>query len=416
MIFRGLHTVVLIGIIGGGSVSSFINQAAAADVEFRPSFAISEEFTDNVFEVANNKKSEYITRLQPGATLHYLSPLWTWDMAYTFEFRNYARNSRSNEYTHDASLRGTVSIIDNFLFLELSDTYHRVSLDVTRNPATESSLFLNQTDQNIAIISPYLLWRPGEKSTLRTGYRYTDTRYWGDGIERHEHGIYADFNREVTSKFSLSAGYAFNRLESQPTQYNRHDLSAGFRYEYADRSFLFGQIGNSWQSFNTGRDTSYLFWNAGVSHDFKLVVATLETRVQSSTDPLAVSTKETSYSGRLEKTLDRGTIGLSASYSEYDNTETGGGDRRRLSFAGTGRYEILQDLTISLSATGERTSRLTVSDYPYRFTGAVGLNYLLKNDLTIGVTYTYVTNLYDLDTTAGANQINRAVVELRKVF
>jgi hypothetical protein len=390
---------------------------SAADTTFKPFVSISEEVTDNIYEQPTGKKTEFITRLRPGATLRYLSPLWTWDAAYTFEFRNYAKDSKGNEYIHDAALKGNIALIEKFLFLDLGETYRRVTLDVSRDAATESSLFLNQTDQNIATVSPYMLWHLRGDSTLKTGYSFTDTRYWDPlGIDKQEHRGFADLNHKVTERFSLTSGYLFTRLESLPTRFNQHDIYGGFRYEYADKSFLFGRVGNTWQQFDSGLDVNYLFWNAGITHDSRFGLATLETRVATTEDPLAVSTKETSYSAKLDKTLQRGTIGLSASYSEYANTVTDLTDRRKLGFSATGRYEIMQDLTANLGATGERFSQKTAADYPYRFTAVAGLSYALKNELTLGLTYTHVSNLYDLDRTAGSSQINKAVVEVKKAF
>ncbi|NTV50345.1 MAG: TIGR03016 family PEP-CTERM system-associated outer membrane protein [Geobacteraceae bacterium] len=390
---------------------------SAADYLFKPFVAISEEVTDNIYELPANKRAEYITRLRPGATLRYLSPLWTWDVAYTFEYRNYARDSRGDEYNHDGALKGNIALIENFLFVDLSDTYRRVTLDASRNSLTESSLFLNQTDQNIAVISPYLLWRLRGDNTLKTGYSFTDTRYWDPtGIEKQEHRGFAELTHDVTSKLSLNTRYAFTRLESLPSQFNKNDVSGGFKYEYAEKSFVFGQIGNSWQRFDTGLNVNYLFWNAGVTHDSRYAVATLETKVATTEDPLAVSTKETSYSGKLEKELQRGKIGMSVSYSEYVNTATNLMDRTKFALSANGRYEILQDLTANLGATGERFSHKTAADYPYRLTGVAGLNYALKNELTLGLTYTYVTDQYELDTTVGAKQVNKAVVEIKKTF
>jgi hypothetical protein len=392
------------------------DSVSAADMEFRPFFAISEEFNDNIFEVPTNKRNELITRVQPGATFRYLSPFWTWNIAYDFDYRNYARNSRSDEYHHNADLRGSIALVENFLFLDLSDTYHRVTLDVSRNAATQSSLFLNQTDQNIASISPYLLWRLRGDNTFKTGYRFSDTRYWGDGIDRREQGAFADLNHEVSSKFSLSAGYGFTHLESQPTRYNKHDLFGGFKYEYADRSFVFCQLGNSWQQFDTGGNDSYLFWYAGVTHDFSFAIATVESRVQTAVDPLAVSTKETSYSGRLERTLQYGTVGLTTSYSEFFNTQIDRMDRRRLSFSGTGRYEILQHLTANLAVTAERFYFNTGTGFPYHLNATGGLSYAFKHGIALSLNYTYDTQRNDLGNTAGAIETNRVVVELRKMF
>ncbi len=394
-----------------------VNTASAANIDFSPSLSISEEVNDNIYEVANNKRKEFITRLQPGLTSRYEAPLWHWDLAYNFDYRRYERNSRSDETTHNLDAKGNFTLVDNRLYLDVSDTYHRVSLDVARNVATESSLFLNQVDQNIATISPYLLWRPGSKSTLKTGYRFVDARYWDSvGIERQEHSVNADLTHEISSKFSLSAGYAFTRLESQPSQHNKHDISGGFRFEYAERSFIYGQIGNSWQHFNVGTDVSYFFWNAGITHDLGVVVASLETRVQDAIDPLAVSTRETSYNGRLEKTLQRGMIGFSTSYTEFVNSQTDQTDQRRLSIGGTARYEIIQSLIANVATTAERFYVSKVSDSPYHLNATGGLSYIFNHDLTFRLNYTYDSKRNSIGNATGAIDTNRIIVEVRKTF
>lgn len=396
-----------------------IKPVLAAEFEFRPSVAISEEVTDNIYELPNNKRTEFVTRLQPGFTSSYQTPFWNWNLGYMLEYRRYERDTRSDTLIHNVDAKGNIALVENFLFLDLSDTFRQVPVDVVRNnTATENSRFVNLTKQNNASISPYVLWRLKGDNTLKTGYRYTDIRYSGStGIDNQEHRAFADLTHAITSKLNLTTVYAFTRLESRPTQFNRHDLSGGFRYEYADKSFVFGQIGYSWQQFDTGGDANYLFWNAGVTYDFSFVVATLETKVAPSVDPLSVSTKEASYSGRLEKTLQRGMIGLSTSYTEYENTRTNIiPDRHTLAISATGRYEVLQSLTATLTATGERFSRNTVSDYPYRFTGVAVLNYAFKDALTLGFTYTYINNLKDPNAGAASYQVNNAILELRKTF
>jgi len=404
-------------VLSGAPLYCFPANVSAAEISFRPSLAISEEFTDNIFEVPTNKRNEFITRLQPGFSSRYQAPFWNWDMAYTFDYRRYERNNRGDEYTHNAALSGNLTLLNNYLFLDVSDTYRRVTLDVSRSAATESSLFLNQTDQNIAIISPFLLWRLRGDNTLKTGYRFGDTRYWNSaGIERQEQGAFADLNHEVTSNLSISADYAFTRLESVPAQYNKHDLSGGFRYVFAERSFIYGQIGNSWQHYNNGSDASYLFWNAGVTHDLGLVVATLETRVQTAIDPLAVSTRETNYSARFEKTLQRGMVGFSTSYAEFVNSQTDRTNQRRLSISGTGRYEVLQSLTANLGVTAERFYLNTGADFPYHLNASGGLEYAINKDLTLSLNYTYDARRSSLDSARGEIVTNRAIVEVKKTF
>lgn len=395
-------------------------KSQGADSSIKPSIALSEEVTDNIGETSGNKSTEYITHISPGFTSVYTGPYWNWDATYTFNYINYARKSNPNEYTHLASLKGNISVVENFLYLDVSDTYQRVSIDVARDPATQTSSYLNQTDQNIATVAPYLLWRLGEKSTLKTGYRYTDTRYWGEGIEKQEHSAFDDFSRELTSRLSLSAGYSFTLSESLFEQYNTHNVYGGFNYQYADKSSIHATIGNNWQKFSSGKNTTTYSWNIGIVHDFDIVVATLETSSQTITDPKAVSTTLTSYSGKLDKVLQRGNIGLSTTYSKFANSETGINNQRKMSYSLYGRYEVIPDLNTNLAVTAERsymnTNTNTASDFPYQLSVTTGLGYAFNHDLSLNLNYTYYTKRNDLDDATGAVDINRVILEVKKVF
>lgn len=411
------YSLIVVVFLSIGPVIGTPRQACAAEMEFKPSLGVSEEINDNIYETASSKRAEYITRVQPGATLHYLTSFWSWDTAYTFDYRKYARHSRDDEYNHNANVQGKIALVDNFFYLDLSDTYQRVTLDVTRDVTTQSSLFISQTDQNIATLSPYLQWKLGEKSTLKTGYRYTDIRYWDSaGIDKLDHGAFADFSYELTPKLSLTTGYAFTRSKTATIRFDKHDVYGGFKYQYADKSFLFGKIGNSWQNFKNYNNVSYLFWDAGITHDFEIVTATLETIVQNTEDPLAVSTKETSYSLKLDKTQQRGAFGVSSTYSEYVNTQTETRNQRKLSFSGYWRHEVSQGLTGSLSATAERFYQDVSAGYPYHFIGSSGLSYAFNHDITLSLTYSYETNRYNIDSSAGGRDINRGIVEVKKIF
>ena len=198
-------------------------------------------------------------------------------------------------------------------------------------------------------------------------------------------------------KLSLTSGYTFTRSLSIPLNYDKHDVYAGFKYQYFDKCFLFGQYGETWQFFDTLGKGRYPFWDAGITHDTDIVKATLETNVQITPDPLSVSTKLTSYIGKLDKTLQRGALGLSCTYAEYANTETDIRTQRKLSFGGSGRYEIIPDLSASLAATAERYYITAASSYPYHFIASSGLEYNLNHDITFTLTYSFETYRYSVD-------------------
>ena len=388
----------------------------AADFTFTPTVSVSEEFNDNILDSATDKKSDFVTRLQPGAAAAYRGPSLNGDLSYNFDYQNYARRTKDDEENHYLASRGSAELLKNFFFLDVSDTLSRVSLDVARDVTAESP-YANQTDRNRANVSPYLLWRLGETSTLKTGYRFIDTSFWGSpGIDRREHVGFAELSHNPAARLSLSGGYTFASISTDVVDYDQHDLSAGFRYEYADKSFLYGGIGNSWQEFTDSRSASNLFWHAGVNRDFGFLMATLETRVQYTDDPLAVSTEETTYRVSMEKALHKGAIGLSSSYTEYQDTLTDGSERRKGEVRGFWRAELSQGLITSLVLIGDRVSQKTLMDYPYHFSGSAGLSYLFNYDITGSLNYSYIDYRRELDSAADSRQTNRVILALKKIF
>jgi len=391
-------------------------ESLAADYELKPRIAVSEEYTDNVNESGVSAREEFITRAMPGFSLRYLAPRLDFNSSYNFDYRHYAKGSKGDEYTHNLAASSTLTIVENLFFLQASDTYKRVSLDVARDTTTES-LFNNQSDQNVGTVSPYLVWRVGNNSTIKTGYRYTNTWYReSSGIDKREHYGFVDASHELLPRLSFTWGYQFSDTGTSAQSFQRHNAYGGFRYEYADKSFLFGQAGNTWQLFDNGISVSNLFWNAGLTHEFPIVTFTLETRVQYTEDPLQSSIMETLYSGRLSRNFERGRIELSSGYSEYEIIETGAIDRKKASVGTSGSYEILDRTNLSLGILGEKFSQRTVADYPYRISGNAGLIHTFNNDFSVSFNYFHTTYRYQVARTSDSKDINRLILEVSKSF
>lgn len=395
-------------------MSSF-GSAVAADYSLIPRISVSEEYTDNVNESVLDSQEEFITRVQPGFLLKYQAPRLNLTTNYGFDYRHYAKGRKGDEYTHNLNATGTLTMVENLFYLDASDTYKRVSLDVARDNTLES-LYSNQSDQNIGKVSPYFLWRYRGNSSIKAGYSYTNTWYRDPtGVDKREHGAFANVNHELFTGFAFTAGYYYLNADTSINKYERHIAYGGFRYEYAEKSYLFGQVGNTWQTYKHGAKVSNIFWDAGLMHDFNIAVATIETRTQYTEDPLRSSIKETLYSGKLARKFDRGNVEASVGYSEFEIVDTGATYRRRFTVSLNGRYEIWERLTMSLGGIGEHFST-HASDYPYRFTGNAGISYAFNDNLTLGLTYYYITNRYSIDESARSKNINRAIVELTKTF
>lgn len=401
--------------------------AQGAEFELHPTLAVSEEFTDNVFETSTSRVSDYITRALPGIVLSYQAPLLTGDLGYVFDYRHYAKKSRDDEITHALSAKGHLTAMENLLFLDVSDEYQRVSLDVTRNTNKES-LFVNQSDRNVVTASPYFTLRPSERFMLKPGYRFIDTRYFKSTgsatvVDKTDHIAFLNMRYELTKSLSLTADYTFTRELSVVDDFSQHQSLGGFRYEYADKSFFFVQGGETWIEYDNGQHFSNTLWNAGLSHIFDTVTGTLTTGVKYDEDPLRNIVQESFVSGTVEKRFQRGTMSFSPYYSDYVATKSNTQPANQINqnIAATkkygatvrGQHEFTADLNSNLAFTVEKYEQQ--SSYTRRFQVDSGLSYLVGKQLTASITYIY-TGYYSPGIAIDNRHVNRAMIEIKKVF
>lgn len=401
--------------IAGMVSCGFTSASVAGELTFKPSLMVAEEYNDNIYETWNNRESDFITHLIPGITANYKAPLWDWDLTYSLDYAYYAR-LKEDETSHGLSTRGLVKLIDEFLFLEVSDTYRKTSLDVTRDVTQEGVLGGDQTDQNIFTASPYMVFHPSERTTLRTGYRYTNVWYKeASAVDKTENGAFADLTYQMTDKFSLTGGYLFTHQDTDIQDYDKHDVYGGFRYEYAEGSFIHGRAGNSWIGYQGGRDVSNPFWNAGISHALDTVTLSFDTGVVYTEDPRSVITEETSYTGRAIKKFARGDLGVSLNYAEYRNTELDALDTTRYGTGLNGRYDLAESLIGHLNFTAERYNDKLINTYTNRFVVDYGVTYAIAKDLSIALNHRYID--YSSPVIINDNKrINRVILSLNKAF
>ncbi|MDD2272186.1 MAG: TIGR03016 family PEP-CTERM system-associated outer membrane protein [Desulfuromonadaceae bacterium] len=397
------------------TVLSVASAAQGGDFQLHPSLAVSEEFTDNVFETRTNRTSDYITRALPGLIMNYKAPALEGDLNYVFDYRHYARDSRGDEVSHTLNAKAKLTAVDNLLFLEAADDYQRVSLDVTRD-TTRESLFVNQSDRNIITASPYFTLRPSARFPVKGGYRYTDTRYINSpGIDKTDHMAFLDVAYELSKSFSLTAGYTFTRELADIDDFSQHQALGGFRYEYAEKSFLFAQAGNTWTRYSSGQRLDSLAWNAGLTHVFDTLTATLTTGVSYNEDPLSNVIKESFVRAIIEQRLKRGSISFSPVYSDYATTKTDTLQTRKYGATVTGQYDFSADLKGRLAFTAEKYEQQLLDSYTRRFQVDSGISYLLAERLTVALSYVYA-GYYSPGIITDNWHVNRAMVELKKTF
>ena len=396
-------------------ICAVTGSAQGAEYIIKPFITIGEEYTDNVHETDTNHVSEYITRLLPGVTAQYKAPALDADLGYMLDYRYYARNKRSNELTHDLLAKVDLTVLDNFFFIEASESFQRASLNVTRD-VTRESLVLDQTDRNLLTAAPFFVFRPGPRTTLTTGYRFVDTQYSDStAVDKTDHIGFLDASHELTSRWSLTASYTYTRELSSLDDFSQHQAAAGFRYEYLDKSFVFAQAGNTWTSYDSGRRLDSLFWDAGATHDFGRVAATLNTGVRYNDDPLGNISEETFVSGNMTRRLQSGQIGLTLYYSEFAKADTDKLETLKYGAAVIGTYQFTERLRGTIGVTAEKYEDKLFDYYTRLYLFDYGLSYLLAEKLTIGLSHIHV-NSYSPENESDNRKVNRVTLLLTKQF
>ena len=401
--------------------------AQGSELEFHPAIAVNEEYNDNVFYTTHNRVTDYITHAVPSITSSYKAPILTVDLNYMLDYMYYANGSVGSNLSHNLTATGKLTAVENLLYLDASDTYSRVSIDATRDVTMQSPL-AGQVDQNVVNISPYVTLRPTLKTKVKAGYRYVDIRYNGisggsafTSLSVTDHVAFLDTAYEFTSKWSATGGYSFTLQQSGADEYHQHQGNVGFRYEYSNKSFLFGQAGYTWTKFNNNRSLDDLFWNAGFTHTFDTVTATVNTGVTYTEDPLLLSTiQNKNASISLDKTFPVGSMGLSFNYSEITAAESKMLLTRMYGGKIQGGYEFTSDLKGNVGFTAEKYDNETIpggtaTTYTRRFLVNSGFTYQLGDQFSVSLNYIYVDSHSPGIPTDNAS-VNRVTLALAKTF
>jgi uncharacterized protein (PEP-CTERM system associated) len=249
--------------------------------------------------------------------------------------------------------------------------------------------------------------------TLRTGYRYTNVWYKNPAaIDRQEHTGYVEGTYALSPNLNLTANYTYIH-ESSVNPFDRHAPNIGFRYEYKERSFVFGQIGYTWFSSKNIGASNYPFWNAGVTHAFNTLSVSLSTGVQYPIDPLSGLTRETDYSFAVTKELGRGSIGMNLSYANYSGSHID--TENRIGAGITARYELSPGLQGAIAGIVEKYDHRVGGSYTRRISINPTLIYTISRDITLALNYSYI-NYYSPTVFTDNYSVNRAILEVRKTF
>ncbi|HXY54424.1 MAG TPA: TIGR03016 family PEP-CTERM system-associated outer membrane protein [Nitrospirota bacterium] len=402
--------------------------AVSADIKALPSIAVSEEYNDNVFLTRYNKVDDYITSVIPAFTLDYKTPLWTWHLDLAYDFRYYAKRSETGDSTILANLNNHTELVKNLFFIDILDTFTRASLDTARDWTTEST-FVNVTRENIFTFNPYLVMRSESRYTPILGYKYVNTWYKDPtAIGTVDNIGYAEMITDLSSKVTFTTGVRFTQDTNDVQNYDQTVVYAGPKYTYAQNSFVYLLIGESFLNWTSGvptgiftyqccYTTNHVIWDTGITHRYSTVTVAYQMKSDYIHDPTRVLRREDLYVGTVSKTDPRTTYQVSVGYYEYRNAQTNHLENTTYGLTGFLTHVLSPTLTFHIVESIERLEDYTVSPYTVISLWHTGVSFdrIIRPDLTLNLEYEF-TNSYCPENYSDNYINNRFIVGLSKRF
>ncbi|HEY6012123.1 MAG TPA: TIGR03016 family PEP-CTERM system-associated outer membrane protein [Nitrospirota bacterium] len=393
----------------------------ASEFRAQTALTVSEEYNDNIYLTPDNMIDDYITTVSPAFHLLYNAPFWDWDVNYRYLYRYYADTIEGADSTHKTDKSHTLSLINrnrivrDFLFLDIRDTYTRVSLDVTRDFTQESNV-VNQSDQNVFSVNPHFVLRPTSQMTVTTGYTYQNTWYKDPtAIDSTDNIGAIDLTQELSTRSSLIAGYKYTDDVNDINGYRRNDVYLGQYYDYADNSRLTGRIGNSWFDFEKTIPTSQLFWDVNFTHRYRTMTIIYDTGLRIIPDPRRVVRREDRYVVSIRRDVERTSLMVSGGMRQYRDVETKHLENTSYRLDGSVSHSMTTASKIILNGSVERLVDERIDDHINRYLTGARYEYAFRDNLTFALDYRW-TNVYSPDVYAVNYYNNRYTVELRKSF
>jgi hypothetical protein len=420
-------------------LGSMAIQAEGAIFKVDPSLILSEEYNDNVFlrGQGNERIYAYITRIAPSLTAKYTTSFWDWDVIYTYDYYYYfykTHQYKQEDQTHTLNLRNKTEVLKDLFFIELRDTYNRVSQSAAVD-YTQQSPTANQVDQNIFLVNPYLVLRPSLSSRIIPGYIFQTTRYYNTSVDTNAANVnhqtnmyYGDAGMDLSTRLTVTAGARYTQDKNTDLSYNALEAYAGPRYTYAENAYVYARGGKIW--FDFAHDLyprqDYWFWDAGLNHRVSTLTFNLNTRRSIVQDPIRAVTMEDQYTASISYTQPRSVLTLGAGWNEYRDAVLD----ERISKTQQIQASLLYRLSPTFTST-VGTSVQNVEDYikPDGLTvlaptiyvtrillSTFRLDYLLSDKATLSFEYRY-TNTHSHAKESGNNYFNnRYIVEYRQIL
>jgi hypothetical protein len=392
------------------------NDATAAQYEIRPFITVSEEYDDNIFLTPNGKRGDFISRIIPAFTLAHSTSFWTWNMAYAYDYRYYAKDTLPRDTTYRANVIEHTNLFNNIFLIDMTDVYQRVSLDVTRDYSQES-LSLNQSDQNIFTVSPYVNLFSGPSHTVQVGYQYVNSWFKDPAaIDTIENAAFLVINTPLSTNLTVTGGIRYTRGLNSLNGYFKTDIVTGPVYTYAPGSSVFCTLGETWLRFVGYKNIHHLLWDLGFNHRYSTMTLRVETKTDYVPDPFNVLRRVDQLEATLTREAStRTSLSGMAGWYEYRSSPTNYLETTAYRISGRMRHVLTPRSTWSGEISNEVLHDYSLASDTFIYQIAASFERNMLPDLTLTMNYIY-TYAYSPDVYSQNSRDNRFSVQLTKRF
>jgi hypothetical protein len=249
-------------IITSLAIIFLIQPPVTAELSLSAGLKSRSEFNDNIFlDRSDNegRESDFISRIGPELKLDYASRSMDTKLTYSYERRNYLRNSSENEDVQAFDFGTQIRPIKDLLYLDVGTIQARTQVD-SRRASGFNNLLNNRTEQRGLTISPYLSRQLNSTTAITGGYSFSDIDFTstggsgssGNGEDHKEYNFFGSVVKKVGGKTTLSLNY--NNLRHQASvnsDYKRNDFSLTGEYLMTKRLTFDGELGRHWFNYDS---------------------------------------------------------------------------------------------------------------------------------------------------------------------
>jgi uncharacterized protein (PEP-CTERM system associated) len=249
-------------IITSLAIIFLIPPPATAELSLSAGLKSRGELNDNIFlDRSDNegKESDFISRIGPELKLDYASRSVDTKLTYSYERRNYIRNSSENEDVQAFDFGSQIRPIKDLLYLDVGTIQAATQVD-SRRAGGFNNLLNNRTEQRGLTISPYLSRQLNSTLAVTGGYSFSDIDFTstggrgssGDGEDHKGYNLFGSVAKKPGGKTTLSLNY--NNLRHQATvnsNYKRNDFSLAGEYGATERLTFDGELGRHWFNYDS---------------------------------------------------------------------------------------------------------------------------------------------------------------------